>query len=294
MRAPDSPRSIAGAVRKVTAQLRAAPLAYGHGTFNAREEAAWIVSHACRIPPDQFESSPGRVPTPSELQRMERLAARRIRERVPVAYLIHEAWLGDYRFYVDRRVIVPRSFIAELLPDDISLLLRNPVGAALDLCTGSGCLAVLLAHSFPKALVDAVDLSSAALAVAKRNVTEYHLAGRIRLLRSDLFTTLSRKRYDLIVSNPPYVDSASMDRLPDEYRAEPRMALAGGKDGLWLVRKILAGARAHLNPGGVLVCEIGHNREALERAYPKMPFTWLETSSGDGFVFMLEQEQLPG
>ncbi len=202
--------------------------------------------------------------------------------------------MGDFRFYVDRRVIVPRSFIAELIPDDISLLVRRPVGTALDLCTGSGCLAVLLAHAFPKARVDAVDLSAAALAVARRNVADYRLAGRIRLLPSDLYKALSRKRYDLIVSNPPYVDSDTMDDLPDEYRAEPRMALAGGKDGLWLVRKILSGARAHLNPGGVLVCEIGHNREALERAYPRMPFTWLETSSGDGFVFMLEQEQLPG
>lgn len=231
----------------------------------------------------------------AEARHVERLAERRIRERIPAAYLTHEAWLGDFRFYVDRRVIVPRSFVAELLPDGIAPFLQRPVRSVLDMCTGSGCLAVLLAHAFPGARVDGVDLSAGALAVARRNVAAYRLASRIRLVKSDLFDAIpARRRYDLIVSNPPYVDAASMARLPDEYRSEPRMALAGGKDGLMLVHRILEGARRHLNPRGALVCEIGHNRKALERAYPRVPFTWLDTGAGDGYVFLLEREQIPG
>ena len=231
--------------------------------------------------------------TPTELERVDALVGRRIEERIPAAYLTHEAWLGEHRFYVDRRVIVPRSFIAELLPDTISMFLRTSVRTALDLCTGSGCLAILLAQAFTKARIDAVDLSKAALAVAKRNIAEYRLGRRVKLVHSDLFSSLAAKRYDLIVSNPPYVNAASMRKLPGEYRAEPRMALAGGNDGLLLVRRILANAAAHLTARGVLVCEVGHNRKALERAYPRLPFTWLETSAGEEYVFLLEKEQLP-
>ena len=231
--------------------------------------------------------------SPAQARRVEKLAERRIRERIPAAYLTHEAWLGDFRFYVDRRVIVPRSFIAELLPDGLAPFLERPVRRALDMCTGSGCLAVLLAHAYSGAKVDGVDLSSGALAVAKRNVTAYRLASRVRLVQSDLYRAIPDKRYDLIVSNPPYVNAASMAKLPDEYRSEPRMALAGGEDGLLLVRRILEASRRHLNPRGTLVCEIGHNRRALERAYPRLPFTWLDTSAGDGYVFLLERDQLP-
>ena len=288
-----TPHPFEAAIRRVASRLGKAKLSYGHGTFNAGEEAVSIVLHACGIPHEAYEARSGYRPTPAEMRRIDSLTERRIQERVPVAYLTHEAWLRDFRFYVDRRVIVPRSFIAELLPDDIALLLQRPVRSALDLCTGSGCLAVLLAHAFPRAKVDAVDLSAAALAVAGRNVAAYRMTRRIRVVRSNLFESIPQRRYDLIVSNPPYVDATAMAALPDEYRAEPRMALAGGKDGLWLVRKILAGARARLHPRGTLICEIGHNRKALERAYPRVPFTWLETSAGDGFLFLLEKEQLP-
>ena len=278
---------------RIARRLNTAGLAYGHGTFDASEEAAWLVLHACGVSPVDFEASASRKMTPTELERVDALVERRIEERIPAAYLTHEAWLGEHRFYVDRRVIVPRSFIAELLPDSITAFLRTPVRTALDLCTGSGCLAILLAHAFTRARIDGADLSKAALAVAKRNIEEYRLGRRVKLVHSDLFSSLAAKRYDLIVSNPPYVNAASMRKLPGEYRAEPRMALAGGNDGLLLVRKILANAAAHLTARGVLVCEVGHNRKALERAYPRLPFTWLETSAGEEYVFLLEKEQLP-
>ena len=286
--------TVGGAVNAAARRLGAHKLAYGHGTQNAREEAAWLVLHACGIPPGMLEENSGRVLTPAQSRRIEKLVQRRIDERVPAAYLTHEAWLGDFRFHVDRRVIVPRSFIAELLPDGLVPFMRRPVRKALDMCTGSGCLAILVAHAFPGASIDGADLSTGALAVAKRNVTDYHLGSRVRLVRSDLFKNLPGRRYDLIVSNPPYVNAAAMARLPGEYRAEPSMALAGGDDGLILVRRILAQAGRQLAPGGILVCEIGHNRRVLERAYPHTPFTWLDTSAGDEFVFLLEREQLPG
>lgn len=280
--------------RRLARRFGAARLAYGHGTLNAFEEAAWLVLHSCRVPLDRYGEFAARAVSNAELRRIEKFADRRIHERIPAAYLTREAWLGDFSFYVDRRVIVPRSFIAELLPDGIAAFLERPVRGALDMCTGSGCLAVLLAHAFPLAKVDAVDLSSGALAVAKRNVNAYGLGKRIRLTRSDLFRSIPDRRYDLIVSNPPYVDARSMAKLPDEYLSEPRMALAGGKDGLALVHVILAAAKRHLAPKGALVCEIGHNRKALELAYPRTPFTWLDTSGGDGYVFLVGKEQLPG
>ena len=286
--------SIAAVTRRIARKFGAARLAYGHGTFNALDEAAWLILHSCRIPLHQFEEHAERTLTAVELRRIEKLADRRIHERIPVAYLTHEAWLGEFSFYVDRRVIVPRSFIAELLPDGIAPFLGGPVRNALDMCTGSGCLAVLLAHAFPKAKVQGVDLSSGALAVARRNVKAYRLEKRIQLVHSNLFDAISERRYDLIVSNPPYIDAKTMARLPDEYLAEPRMALAGGKDGLELVHKILVAAKRQLTPHGTLVCEIGHNRKVLERAYPRVPFTWLDTSAGDGYVFLIGREQLPG
>lgn len=289
-----APPSIDSVTRRVARKFGAARLAYGHGTFNAADEAAWLVLHACKIPLDRYEEHSGRPVSQPELRRIEKLADRRVRERIPVAYLTREAWLGDFNFYVDRRVIVPRSFIAELLPDGIAPFLDRPVRTALDMCTGSGCLAVLLAHAYPDARVDGVDLSSGALAVARRNVEAYGLAGRIRLTRSNLFRSIPGRRYDLIVSNPPYVDAKSMAKLPDEYLSEPRMALAGGKDGLALVHGIMSAAKRQLRPKGTLLCEIGHNRKALERAYPRTPFTWLDTSGGDGYVFLVGREQLPG
>jgi len=261
-----------------------AGLHYGHGTHNAREEAAWLISSVLGYLLEEEVA-------PKQLKRIQALADRRIRERIPLAYLLKEAWLGEQSFYVDRRVIVPRSFIAELLRDHLAPWLTREPKRALDLCTGSGCLAVLLALTFRNARVDAADLSANALAVARRNVDRHAMAKRIRLVRSDLFRSLGGRTYDLIVSNPPYVTARSMGRLPAEYRHEPALALAAGADGLDIVRNILAQAPAHLTPGGLLVCEIGGNRRALERAFPTLEFAWPETSD-PGTVFILTREQL--
>ena len=286
-------QTVREAISEVTKRFRAARLVYGHGTTGPHEEAAWIVLHACKLPFEALEEAGSRVLSNPERRRVDTLAARRIRERIPAAYLIHEAWLGDFRFYVDRRVIVPRSYIAEILDDGIGTFLASPVKTALDLCTGSGCLAILLAHAFPAARIDAVDLSKAALAVAKRNIDAYDLGRRLHAIHSDLFQSMGNRRYDLIVSNPPYVNAVSMKRLPREFLAEPRMALAAGSDDLTIVRRILASARRHLKPRGVLVCEIGHNRKVLEQAFPELPFIWMETSAGDGLVFLIEKDHLP-
>ena len=215
---------------------------------------------------------------------------------MPAAYLTHEAWLGEFRFYVDERVIVPRSFIAELLREHLSPWVEDPasIHAAVDICTGSGCLAILMAHAFPHAAIDAADISKDALEVARKNVADYGLQEQIHLIQSDLMKKLKGKTYDLIVSNPPYVNAASMKELPQEFRQEPELALASGKDGLEHIRRILADAPTHLNPGGLLIAEIGHNRDALEAAFPKLPFTWLDTSGGDQLVFMLRYEELTG
>jgi len=255
-------------IRRTERRLRAARLHYGHGTDNPHDEAAFLVLRGLGLP---FDADLGRSVDPAAI---EGLIARRIQERIPAAYLLGESWLAGLRFYVDRRVIVPRSHIAELLGGRMRPWLPRPPARVLDLCTGSGCLAIVAARAFPRARVDAADISPAALAVARRNVKLHRLDKRIRLIRSDLFAGLQGKRYDLIVSNPPYVTSAAMRRLPAEYRYEPGMALAAGKDGLELVRRILAGAPAHLSPAGLLACEVGDGRKALERAFPAMPFLW--------------------
>jgi len=271
-------------LRQTARRFRRAGLHYGHGTHGAREEAAWLISSVLGFLLEQELSS-------KQLEQINALARRRIRERIPLAYLLKEAWLGGHSFYVDKRVIVPRSFIAELLRDHLSPWLHREPKTVLDLCTGSGCLAVLLALEFPTAKVAASDLSPAALQVARINVKRHELTKRVRLMRSNLFEKLDR--YDLIVSNPPYVTSRSMKKLPKEYLHEPRLALAAGDDGLDLVRRIIGQAQRHLNPGGLLVCEIGGNRKALERAYPAVEFAWPETTD-PGSVFILERGQLPG
>jgi len=279
-----------------------AGLVYGHGTTNALDEAAWLILHAAGLPLTDLNPNLDRALTPAQAKAARALLARRVRTRKPAAYLTHEAWLGRHRFYVDERVIVPRSYIFELLDGNNGVRHHLPSGkkmvsdtiiSVLDLCTGSGCLAILAALAYPRACIDAVDLSDDALAVARRNVADYRLKGRIRLVKSDLFAALPGRAYDLIVSNPPYVKAASMRGLPEEYRKEPSMALASGRDGLDHTRVILAAAREHLNPRGLLVVEIGHNRRALERAYPRLPFEWPATSGGPGFVFTLRRESLP-
>lgn len=269
-------------------------LAFGHGTTNAFDEAAYLTLHALNLPPSELEAHCDLRPTPVQIAKVLKLFERRATERRPAAYLTREAWLGDFRFYVDERAIVPRSYIAELLRDDLAPWIANPrrVKSALDLCTGSGCLAVLLAHSFPRARIDAADISRDALQVARRNIAHYALQSRIRLVQSDLFGALAARRYDLIVSNPPYVRTALMRRLPHEFRHEPQLALAGGNDGLAAVRAILGEAAAHLNLGGLLVVEVGHNRARVERAFPRLAFTWPTTSGGET-VFVLPYEHLP-
>jgi ribosomal protein L3 glutamine methyltransferase len=260
-------------------------VAFGHGTTNALDEAAWLLLHALGLPVHDLNSHLDDPVQAPRARAARALVAKRIRTRKPAAYLLGEAWLGPHRFYVDERVIVPRSFIAEILRDSSSRL--PPSTSILDLCTGSGCLAILAALRFPRARVDAADLSPDALAVARRNVGDYGLADRIRLVESDLFSKLGGRRYDLIISNPPYVKASSMRKLPEEYRTEPEMALASGADGLDHTRVILSEAREHLNPGGLLVVEIGHNRKALEKAFPDLPFKWPKTSAGAGYVFTL-------
>jgi len=290
---PNAPATAGEFFRYAVRRLQRARLHFGHGTLNARDEAAYLVLHALGLPIDSLARHRKRRLSAVERRRLRALVERRVRERLPAAYLTHEAWLGAFSFYVDQRAIVPRSFIAELLREGLEPWLQMRVQRVLDLCTGSGCLAVLAAHAYPRARVDASDVSAPALAVARRNVVRYGLRRRIRLVRSDLFSALTERRYDLILCNPPYVKDATMRALPREYRHEPRVALAGGRDGLEFVRRLLAKVGAHLEPHGVLLCEIGHNRRALERAYPRTPFTWLETSSGPDHVFLLAREQLP-
>ena len=279
-------------LRETARRFRAARLHFGHGTANARDEAAWLVGHALGIHPGDVHLHRERPVLRREAARIRRLAGRRIRERIPLAYLLHEAWLDGRSFHVDRRVIVPRSYISELLRERLRPWLRRPVRRALDLCTGSGCLATLTALAFPRARVDATDVSARALQVARINVARHRLRRRVRLLRSDLFDSLRGERYDLIVTNPPYVSASAIRALPPEYDYEPRAALAAGRDGLDFVRCILREATSHLNPRGLLVCEVGDARRALERAYPQLPFVWPETSDVAGCVFLLEREQL--
>ena len=279
-------------LRETARRFRGARLHFGHGTGNARDEASWLIGHVAGIHPGDVHLHLKESVSEANAKRVQRLRERRIRERVPLAYLLHEAWLDGRTFYVDRRVIVPRSYISELLREGLQPWVRGPVRRVLDLCTGSGCLAILAAQAFPKARVDATDLSAAALTVARINVDRHKLSRRIRLIRSDLFRAIPRERYDLILTNPPYVDARTMKRLPREYLHEPVGALAAGRDGLALARRILAEAHDHLTPHGVLVCEVGDSRLALERTFPLLPFAWPETSEPEACVFVLERKQL--
>ena len=287
-------KTIRDVLRFAVSHFNEAKLAFGHGLGNAFDEAAYLILHTLHLPLDRLEPFLDAKLLPDELQKIFTMLEKRIQQRVPAAYLTNEAWLGAHRFYVDERVIVPRSFIAELLPDALEPWQPDAlnVRSALDLCTGSGCLAILLVDHYPNADVDAVDLSADALEVAQRNVNDYGFEEEIRLVRSDLFAALKGCRYDLIISNPPYVNGAAMAALPEEYRREPALALASGDDGLDHVREILRAAPEHLEPEGILVVEIGHNRAALETAFPDLPFIWLDTASGADFVFLLTRNDL--
>jgi ribosomal protein L3 glutamine methyltransferase len=289
-------KTLRDVLRFAVSRFNEAELSFGHGLANAFDEAAYLILHSLNLPIDRLDPFLDARLLPDELGKVLGVLEQRVKQRLPAAYLTHEAWLGGHRFYVDERVIVPRSFIAELLPEGLNPWLPDEadVRSALDLCTGSGCLAILIADAYPNADVDAVDVAAEALEVAQRNVSEYGFNDAIRLVKSDLFAALAGCRYDLIVSNPPYVTAESMASLPAEYRHEPQLALASGADGLDHVRAILLAAADHLEDDGILVVEVGHNRAALERAFPDVPFIWLDTASGADFVFLLERRDLGG
>lgn len=282
-------------LRWAVSRFNEAGLHYGHGTTNAWDEAVWIVLATLHLPRDTLDPWLDARLTISERQALLDHLQRRVLHRLPAAYLLQEAWLGEFRFHVDPRVIVPRSYFAELLEDGFEPWIADAeaVGTALDLCTGSGCLAILMAHRFPNARIDAIDISAEALEVARRNVADYHLGDRVFPIESDLFAAVRKSRYDLVICNPPYVTRAAMDALPAEYRHEPALALAAGEDGLDIVRRILGEAARHLNPGGVLAIEIGHNQELVNAAFPNLPAVWLDTPNAEGKVFLLTREELP-
>jgi len=287
-------RTPADFIRWGASAFTAAGLHFGHGTDNAADEAAWLVLHALHLPPDVppyfFQS---RL-TGAEKQAVYDLLCRRVEERKPAAYLTGQAWFGGLSYLVNEHVLVPRSAIAELIGQQYAPWIEpEAVSDILDLCTGSGCIAIACAHAFPAAQVDASDVSGKALQVARANVARYALEERVHLVESDLFAALGNKRYDIIVSNPPYVGREELATLPAEYRHEPVLGLdGGGADGLGLVARLLREARAHLTEHGILVVEVGNSWPALEARYPAVDFTWLEFEHGDGGVFLLTARQL--
>jgi ribosomal protein L3 glutamine methyltransferase len=284
-------------VRYAVSRFIEAGLVFAHGTTDPVAEAAFLVCETLHLHPDQFEMFATARVTAREAKAILDVIARRVTSRKPAAYLVNKIYMRGLPFYVDERTIVPRSFIGELLDShfggegdgDSGALIDDPAAVenVLDLCTGSGCLAVLASRSFPNALIDAVDLSGDALEVAARNIADYGLEGRVTLHRGDLFKPIGGRRYDLIISNPPYVDAEGMAELPRECRAEPKLAFDGGADGIAIVRRILDEAGRHLTPQGGLLCEIGRCRPALEAAYPQHQLLWLDTEESDGEVFWI-------
>lgn len=281
-------------LRYAVTRFNTAKLFFGHGSAEALDEAAYLILHTLKLPLDKLEPFLDARLLPEEVESVLAVIERRATDRVPAAYITNEGWLGTYNFYVDERVIVPRSFIAELIPNFFSPWVPQPddIANVLELCTGSGCLAIMLADAFQNAAVDAVDISPDALAVARRNVDTYELADRVTLIESDLYANVPPKKYDLIITNPPYVNSASMGKLPQEYLREPQIALDGGSDGMDLVRKIVAGAAERLTEDGILMVEIGNERAYAEAAFGHLGLTWLTTSAGDDMVFLLTADQL--
>jgi len=287
------PRTVRDFILWAERRFGKAGLYFGHGTDNARDEAVWLVIASLQIPFDRLDAEAGRRLNAAEQKIVCDLVEARVGTRKPLAYLLHEAWFAGLKFYVDERVIVPRSLIGDFFPEQFQPWIDPArVHRILDLCTGSGCIAIAAAHAFPRAQVDAVDISTDALAVARINVERYDLGARVQLVHSDLYQGLGGRRYDLILSNPPYVDVVDMAALPAEYRHEPALALASGEHGLDAILHILAHAPAHLNPGGTLVAEVGNSRVALAARFPEVPFVWLTSASGDESVFLLSAGEL--
>jgi ribosomal protein L3 glutamine methyltransferase len=293
-------------VRYAVSRFTEAELVFAHGTTDPVAEAAFLVCEALHLHPDQFEAFATARVTSAEGKKILDLIGRRVTTRKPTAYLVNKIYMRGLPFYVDERTIVPRSFIGELLDthfgrqeneeydEEDGSLIGDPasIRSVLDLCTGSGCLAILASRNFPNAAIDAVDISKDAIEVATRNVGDYGLQDRLKLYRGDLFKPLGGKRYDLIISNPPYVDAEGMADLPRECRAEPKLAFDGGADGIDIVRRILDEAEAHLTPQGGLLCEIGRCRPQLEAAYPQLPLLWLDTADSEGEVFWIAAADL--
>jgi ribosomal protein L3 glutamine methyltransferase len=292
-------------LRFTVSQFEESEIFFGHGADNSYDEAVWLIMSALHLPHDTLNNFLDAVITEAERKKLAHLIEQRITKRVPTAYLLREAWLRGFKFYVDERVIVPRSFIAELLDFNeegehgLQPWIEHPelINSAADICTGSGCLGILLANAFPDTTIDVVDISPDAIAVCNINIANYELESRVSAIQSDMFKALKGpdgkpKLYDLIISNPPYVDAPSMAKLPTEYRNEPQIALGSGANGLDHTHTILREAAKHLNDDGILVVEIGHNRDALIAGYPQLPFTWLQVESGNQFVFLLTKQEL--
>ena len=289
----DKVRSLSEAIRWAENELNNAGVHCGHGTDNTRDEAAWLVAAAAGLTPMELGDRVKEAPSTQARTRLQSLVGDRIRTRKPAAYLLKEAWFGGLSFYVDERVIVPRSLTVEFIQERFQPWIAPVrVHRLLDLCTGSGCMAILAAHAFPAAAVDAADISADALAVARINVERHALTTRVRLVQSDLYAGLGDVRYDVIVTNPPYVARRELARLPTEYGFEPVLALDAGAEGIDVILRILADASAHLEPHGILVAEVGNSRIALERKLSDVPFTWLTTSTGDDSVFLLTAQTL--
>lgn len=285
--------TVAETIRAVARRFQRAKLYFGHGTETTQDEAAWLVGHALGIAPGRLAGRLDKPVASATLKKIDTLATERIRTRRPLAYLLKEAWFAGRKFYVDERVIVPRSLTGEFIAEQFQPWIDpKRVRHILDLCTGSGCMAIACALAFPKARVDAADLSEAALAVTRLNVKRHRLGRRVQAVHSDLFQALKGRNYDVIVTNPPYVARAEMKTLPREYRHEPELALVSGRQGLDAITRILADAEKHLNPGGILVGEVGNSAEALQKKFPSVPFVWLTTSAGDESVFLLTAEEL--
>jgi len=287
--------SIRDWLRYAVSQFESSDIFFGHGTSNAYDEAVWLIFGFLHLPHDTIENFLDASLTGKEKKDLLFLIEKRIKDKIPTAYLLNEAWLRDYKFYVDERVIVPRSLIAESLSENLYPWIDDPekIFSALDLCSGSGCLGIMMAHSFQNAIIDLVDLSEKALQVAEININHYGLNDRTELIQSDLFDALQDKKYDLIISNPPYVNQASVDSFPMEFLKEPSMALGSGEEGLDHTIRIINEAKRYLNDDGILIVEIGHNKEVLLNKFPTLKFQWLDVSLGNDFVFMLQKSQLP-